>query len=74
MSENTVTIDGVEYDFDSISEEAQVAVSIYQEAQQELISLSRKADIQRAAMITLQEKIKEFVKDDNSSSNKEASN
>ena len=72
MADNSITIDGVEHDFDTLTEEAQVAVSIYQEAQQELISLSRKADIQRAAMITLQAKIKEFVTDDSSNSEKEA--
>lgn len=64
MADNTVTVDGVDYDFDSISTEAQLAVSLYQEAQQELLELSRKSDIHRAAMLTLQDKIKELVTDD----------
>lgn len=72
MSDNLITVEGVDYNFDSLSTEAQLAVSVYQEAQQELINLSRKADVQRAAMITLQNKIKEFVTDDNSDSEKEA--
>lgn len=72
MGDNIVTIEGVDYSFEGLSTEAQLAVSVYQEAQQELISLSRKADVQRAAMITLQNKIKEFVTDDNSDSEKEA--
>lgn len=72
MSDNIITVEDAEYNFDDLSTEAQLAVSIYQEAQQELINLSRKADVQRAAMITLQNKIKEFVTDDNSDSEKEA--
>lgn len=72
MSDNIITVEDAEYNFDDLSTEAQLAVSIYQEAQQELINLSRKADVQRAAMITLQNKIKEFVTDDSSDSEKEA--
>ena len=74
MESNTLTIEGVEYDFNSLTAEAQASVSLYQAAQEELLSLLKKADIQRADMITLESKIKELVIDDSSQPNKEANN
>jgi hypothetical protein len=64
MADNTVVFDGKTYDLNELSDECQLACSLLQEVQQEVVLQSRKLDIYRASSVTLTQKVKELVSED----------
>ena len=64
MTDNTVVFDGKTYDLNELSDECQLACSLLQEVQQEVVLQSRKLDIYRASSVTLTQKVKELVSED----------
>lgn len=64
MADNTVVFDGKTYDLNELSDDCQLACSLLQEVQQEVVLQSRKLDIYRASSVTLTQKVKELVSED----------
>lgn len=61
MSDNTVTVDGVVYDMETLSDEGKLVCSLLMEVQRKVEQLSREVDIYQASALTLSGKLKELL-------------
>ena len=61
MSDNTVTVDGVVYDMETLSDEGKLVCSLLMEVQRKVEQLSREVDIYQASALTLSAKLKEVL-------------
>mgnify|MGYP003109198960 CR=1 FL=1 len=64
MSDNTVTVDGVVYDMEKLSEEGKIVCSLLMEVQRKVHELSREVDIYQASAVTLSSKLKDLLPDE----------
>lgn len=64
MSDNTVTVDGVVYDMEKLSEEGKIICSLLMEVQRKVHELSREVDIYQASAVTLSSKLKDLLPDE----------
>ena len=64
MSDNTVTVDGVVYDMEKLSEEGKIVCSLLMEVQRKVHELSREVDIYQASAVTLSNKLKDLLPDE----------
>ena len=61
MSDNTVTVDGVVYEMETLSDEGKLVCSLLMEVQRKVDQLSREVDIYQASALTLSAKLKELL-------------
>ena len=61
MGDNTVTVDGVVYDMETLSDEGKLVCSLLMEVQRKVDQLSREVDIYQASALTLSDKLKELL-------------
>ena len=59
MSEQTITINDVEYDVDSLSNEARLLISFITEVQAERQVLDKRSSVLAAALVTFESKLVE---------------